>query len=109
EIGVHIVHQLAERRRLTDRPSFDWIGIQNGGSDVAERLIHGVSPRVNYRRLLFPRDDNARTPMSLKVANQCPLPLVIAAGLRCSGDLQSQTFRYGFGEGLDIARAKRQP
>src|SRR5262249_45263688 len=91
------------------RLNFNRLGVDDGGSDVAEGLVHGVSPGVDYRRLLLPRDDDARAAMRLKVANQCLFPFVVTAGRSSPRGLHSQTPGYYVGEALHFAWAERQP
>ena len=64
---LHVCHQLAQRRHVIDRPRLDGIGVEDGGADVTQGMIHGMRQGVHDGRLLLASDDDAGTPMILQI------------------------------------------
>ena len=59
--ALHVGDEIFDRFGLIDRIGVDGIGVENSLADIAERLIHGVSQRMDGWRLMIARDDEART------------------------------------------------
>src|ERR1022692_621786 len=63
--AAHVGYQILDRLGLVDRIRVDPIGIENGLADVAQLCIDCVRKSMNRGGLMIPRNDGARTRMSL--------------------------------------------
>ena len=118
--GVHVADQVAQRRELIGRLGLHRVGIDDGCSGIAERLVHRVRQRVHNRRLAVARDHEAGAAMRLEIFGDGGDPLergVVRAGLADLADLKVGTTRStdtnGRGDlprdAFDLAGAQRPP
>ena len=77
--AVHVIDQFFQSGHLIHWLGFDGIGVDDCVADRSQRLIHGMSQRMNRRRLVLAGNDHGRAMMRFQVCDDVVDELLLRA------------------------------